>query len=44
LVWVGTDDGLIYMTRDDAKEWISVNTAATDTVGAKCHRSTAKPF
>ncbi len=24
LVWVGTDDGLIYMTRDDAKEWISV--------------------
>jgi len=24
VVWVGTDDGLIYMTRDDAKEWISV--------------------
>jgi hypothetical protein len=24
LVWVGTDDGLIYFTRDDGKNWIDV--------------------
>ena len=24
LVWVGTDDGLIYVSRDDGREWISV--------------------
>ncbi len=24
LLWVGTDDGLIYVSRDDGREWISV--------------------
>ncbi len=28
LVWVGTDDGLIHVTRDDGKSWINVTPSA----------------